>query len=71
MHLGSQERCPKITATITVITGAQRLGHNVPDYYAFVLPRLATLRVTTASLSELLPNRWKPAAAAPAITPIP
>ena len=67
MHLGSQESGPKVAAIMTVIASAQQCGHNVRDYLADVLPRLATLKLTTQSLTPLLPNHWQPAApAAPA-----
>ncbi len=64
MHLGSQESGPRVAAILTVIASAQRLGHNVRDYLARVLPRLADPKFTTRSLPELLPNCGKATASA-------
>jgi transposase len=61
MHLGSQESGPKVAAIMTVIASAQRLGLNVREYLADVLPRLADPAFTDAMLPELLPTRWRPA----------
>ena len=59
MHLGSQQSGPKVAAIMTVIASAQRLGLNVRDYLAFVLPRLADPEFKTSALPELLPTRWR------------
>ena len=62
-----QESGRKVAAIMTVIVSAQQCGHNVRDYLADVLPRLATLKLTTGSQTPLLPNHWQPTApAAPA-----
>jgi transposase len=63
MHLGSQESGPRVAAIMTVIASAQRLGLNVREYLAAVLPKLADPRTSEASLAELLPGPWQAARA--------
>ena len=56
LHVGSPQAGPKVAAILSVVESCRRLGMDVKDYLAAVLPGLN--RRTLSEVASLTPARW-------------
>ena len=59
LHIGSEQAGPKVAAIISIVETCRRLGVNLREYLADVLPKLGDWPVSR--VAELTPSAWKAA----------